>query len=130
MFVLLHKSDESVKGETARRCALELITSHLFVFDQSGSSLPVLTHFPCWVLTLRRSSQSIHSTGSQDERDELLIGVFANCRKYKIIMFVSYQSAKSSFIYLFFLLQVFSSFWQLPAPGAAPLKIWRMVNSP
>lgn len=100
MFFLLHEPDESVKGETARRCALELITSRLFVFDQSGSSIPVLTHFPCSVLTLRRSSQNIHSKGSQDEMDELLIGVFANRRKYKIIVFVSYTSLKCFFFSL------------------------------
>lgn len=72
MFLLLHKSDESVKGETIR-CALDLITSHLFVFDQSGSSIRVLTSFLCSIPTLRRRSQNICSEGSQDEMDELLI---------------------------------------------------------
>lgn len=126
LFLLLLKSDESVKGDAARRCALELITSHLFVFDQSGSSFPGLPHFPCRVLRLRRSSQNIHGKGSQDEMDELLItGVFANCRKkYKIIVFVGFARFK------FFCLADFSFFCPSLQPGAAPLKIWRMVNSP
>lgn len=82
VFLLLLKSDESVKRNSARRCALELITSHLFVFDKSGSSFPILAHFRFRALRLRRSSQNIHSKGSQEEIDELLItSVFVNSRK-------------------------------------------------
>lgn len=40
MLLLLYKADKSVKGETTRRCAMELITSHLLYFDQSRSSIP------------------------------------------------------------------------------------------
>lgn len=58
--------------------------------------------------------------------DELLITrVSVNYRKYKMIVFMCGASFES-----FFLLQVFSIFHPFLQLGAAPLKIWRMVNSP
>lgn len=67
-----------VKGEAATGCAPELITSRLFVFDQS-SSIPLLTYFHCAGALQHQGGapkKHLQLKDPKDELDELLIDAF------------------------------------------------------
>lgn len=104
-----------------KRSVLKLTTSRLFVFDQSGSS------FASSFVHRTEEELKHHSRQTISRWDWWIINCLALCNLQTILIYHVYWLREVSVL---FISQVFFIFCTWLQPGTAPLKVWRMVNSP